>query len=213
MGSGWIYDKFKCSHLELAKYNPLSGSGQVDIPQKLKAMRSVISIEAPDNRCFIYTVVAGLLLARNKHTKRAKHMRRYTKYLPHLNLVDDGDLQYPVRIRDIKKFEETNNLSIAVFQWCTEDDLVVPLKHGSGVGEQVDLLYVEDDIAGHYMLIKNFNAFMRHRTKYHNAMFWCRKCLHGFVNRNKQIEHSILCKQGINQIVKHLFHGKLWQVL
>ena len=202
MGSGWIYEKFKCSHLELAKYNPLSGSGTVKIPHKVKAMRSVISIEAPDNRCFLYAVVAGLLHSRNKNSKHAKGMRRYTKYLPYLGLVDDGDLQYPARIKDIKKFEETNNLSIAVFQWCTEDDLVIPLKHGAGVGEHVDLLYVEDEMAGHYMLIKNFNAFMRHRTKYHHTMFWCRKCLNGFVNQQKQIEHSILCKQGINQIVK-----------
>ena len=49
------------------------------------------------------------------------------------------------------------------------------------------------------MLIKNFNSFMRLRTKHHNTMFYCRKCLHGFSDQAKQKEHSILCKQGINQ--------------
>ena len=49
------------------------------------------------------------------------------------------------------------------------------------------------------MLIKDFNAFMRMRTKYHHTMFYCRKCLHGFVKECKQKEHSQLCEQGINQ--------------
>ena len=53
-----------------------------------------------------------------------------------------GPVQFPVKIKDIAKVEELNKFSISVFQWCVEDECVLPLKHGSGIGEQVDLLYL-----------------------------------------------------------------------
>ena len=43
-GSGWIFDKLCTSKLEIAKYSPLSASGSVSIPKKLKNIRSVLNI-------------------------------------------------------------------------------------------------------------------------------------------------------------------------
>ena len=110
-------------------------------------------------------------------------------------------LKYPVSINQIKKFEMLNNLSISVFGWCSDDESDIPLKNGLGIGQVIDLLMIEGEEYGHYVLIKNFNAFMRHKTKYHHTMFYCRKCLHGFVDENHQIQHSLLCTQGVNQII------------
>ena len=77
----------------------------------------------------------------------------------------------------------------------------MPLKHGSGTGKQIDLLYIEDVDTAHYLLIKDFNAFMRHRTKHHHSMHYCRKCLHGFTSKQHQMYHSDKCKQCINQYI------------
>ena len=197
-GSGWIFEYHSSSKLEIAKYNPLSASGSVFIPQKLKNMRSVLNIKSQDNKCFLYCLLAKL------YPCNGDHAYRYTKYLPHVDKINMGNVEFPVKLKDIGKIEKLNNLSISVFQWYQETEYaecVVPLKHGCGTGTPIDLLYIEDDDTAHYMLIKNFNAFMRMRTKYHNSMYYCRKCLHGFVHQEKQEEHSILCKQGINQYV------------
>ena len=63
----------------------------------------------------------------------------------------------------------------------------------SGNGVYVYLLYtyIQDDYTAHYdyLLIKDFNAFMRYRTKHRTSMFFCRKCVHGFTVREKQEEH------------------------
>ena len=59
-GSGWIFEELKCSHLQVAKYTPLSGSGKVNIPRKVKKMRSVLNISSPDNKCFLYCLLAKL---------------------------------------------------------------------------------------------------------------------------------------------------------
>ena len=113
-----------------------------------------------------------------------------------------GDVLFPVKLADINKIEKLNNLLISVFQWCQDTEwaeCVIPLRHGCGNGTPIDLLYIEDNDTVHYMLIKSFNGFMRLRTKFHHTMFYCRKCLHGFVNQEKQEKHSKLYNQGINQ--------------
>ena len=112
-----------------------------------------------------------------------------------------GTVSFPVKISDIPQIEQLNNLSISIFEWNREEKCAIPLRHGCGSGTQVDLLYIADDTTAHYMLIKDFNAFMRHRTRYHHSMHYCRKCLHGFTKRSNLLRHTELCKQGINQIV------------
>eukprot|EP00116_Pleurobrachia_bachei_P000927 sb/3461189/ len=198
-GSGWIFDSHQCSNLEIAKYSPLSASGFVRLPKKLRDMKSLLNIRSNDNRCFLYCLLAHMFPVKT-------HAERYTKYLQHVDKVTMGDVQFPVKLKDIPKIEQLNNLSISVFQWCRGDsdkggtDFVIPLKRGSGKGIQIDLLYIEYEHTSHYILIKDFNKFMRHRTKHHNKMFYCRKCLHGFVAQDKQEQHTVFCMQGINQI-------------
>ena len=197
LGSGWIFDGLKCSHIEVAKYSPLSASGMISIPKKIKKMRSVLNITSSDNKCFLYCLLAKLFPVAAKNNSH-----RHTKYLEHIEKVKMGNVSFPVQIEDISKIEKLNELSISVFQWCLEDECVLPLKHGSDSGHKIDLLYIENDDNAHYLLIKDFNAFMRHRTKHHNTMFYCRKCLHGFVSAKDQESHFNMCKQGINQVVK-----------
>ena len=195
-GSGWIFDELLCAHVEIAKYSPLFASGKVSIPKKLKKMRSILNIASPDNKCFLYCILAKI------YPVNGRNPDRYTKYLPYASKIDMASVQFPVRIKDISKVEKLNKLSISVFQWCVDSEEVLPLKHGSGVGTQIDLLYLENDGCAHYLLIKNFNAFMRHRSRHHNTMFYCRKCMHGFVSLQNHNKHYQNCKQGINQLVK-----------
>ena len=117
-------------------------------------MKSVLNIQSPDNKCFLYCVLAKLFPV------EPKNAGRYTKYLDNMEKINMGKVQFPVKVSDIGKIEELNHLSISVFEWSLEDKCVYPLKHGSGIGEQIDLLYIQDDDTAHYMLIKNFNAFI-----------------------------------------------------
>ena len=68
-------------------------------------------------------------------------------------------------------------------------------------GTEIDLLYINNGEKGHYLLIKDFNSFMRYRTKHHHSMLYCKRCLHGFVKSVALTEHSERCKQGENQII------------
>ena len=194
-GSGWIFDSHKSSHLHVAKYNPLRGAGHVKIPEKVKKMKSVLNIESPDDRCFLYCLLAKLYPVQTNPA-------RYTKYLDHISSIDMVSVQFPVNYKQIHKVEAINNLSISVFGWDTEEGCAVPIKHGSGSGTVVDLLYINDDGQnGHYMLIKNFDSFMNYRSKHRSPMHHCRKCLHGFTTKQLLASHFEACNQGVNQVV------------
>ena len=117
-----------------------------------------------------------------------------------------GKVKFPVKINDLKIVEELNNLSISVFEWNSADDSddgeLVGLRHGSGKGMDIDLLYLNDGTNTHYMLITNFNGLMRYRTKHGKSMFFCKKCLHGFTRQELQETHSTNCKQGLYQRIE-----------
>ena len=94
-----------------------------------------------------------------------------------------------------------SSLSIFFYEWSNGENCAIPIKHGIGVGIEIYLLFISKGDKGHYLLIKDFNSFMRYRTKHHNSMFYRKRCLHGFVKSDSLRDHSEWCKQGENQIV------------
>ena len=218
MGSGWIYNSLISAKLEVAKFKPLTAGGNVVIPEKLKNIRSLLNITSNDNRCFLYCLLAKKCILDDKEAEdRAKaegmeniipkkypdnHTHRYTKYLQFEDELDMEGIDYPIKLKDIAIIEQRNNLSISIFEWDVEEKCVIPLRHDSGQGRTVELLYLEDDGNSHFLLIKNFNAFMRHRTKHHNSKFFCMKCLYGYMTKEKLKEHIEYCNQRVYQIPK-----------
>ena len=195
MGGGWIFDSFKCAHIDIAQYMPLAGGKPVDIPKKVKMMKSVINIASSDNKCFLYCILAQL------YPMFGKNKERYTYYLDHIDKINMGNVKFPVKVKDIKKIEALNNLSIFVYGWNDDENCAVPIKFGSGIGKEINLLHINNEGKGHYLLIKDFNTFMRYRTKHRNTMFYCKRCLHGFVKNENLEAHTERCNQGLNQIV------------
>ena len=195
MGSGWIFDSFKSAHIDIAQYMPLAGGKPVDIPKKVKMMKSVINIASSDNKCFLYCILAQL------YPMSGKNKERYTYYLDHIDKINMGNVKFPVKVKDIKKIEALNNLSIFVYEWNDDENCAVPIKFGSGIGKEINLLHINNEGKGHYLLIKDFNTFMRYRTKHRNTMFYCKRCLHGFVKNENLEAHTERCNQGLNQIV------------
>ena len=89
-GSGWIFDKLCTSKLEIAKYSPLSASGSVRIPKKLKNIRSVLNIKSGDNKCFLYCLLAKLY----PYTDNHRHPSRHTNYLPYVEKINMAGVEF-----------------------------------------------------------------------------------------------------------------------
>ncbi|KAL5259617.1 hypothetical protein ACHWQZ_G009911 [Mnemiopsis leidyi] len=205
-GSALQFDGLGKAFVDASRYKPLCGGCQFEAPKIVKDMKSVLNIKAPDDKCFLYCLLAKMYPVKQNPYRPSKYSAKEAK-------IQMGDVAFPVKIADISKIEELNNISISVFEWSKDDNYVIPLHHGSingtGTGTQINLLYIRENFIGHYLLIKDFNAFMRHRTKHHNSMHFCLRCLHGFTREQHLTEHSPLCDQGVNQITKMPHAGEV----
>jgi len=76
----------------------------------IKKKRACLNIENNDDKCFLWCVLAGIHpLQQVDHPERVSKYRRYEN-----ELIMDG-IEYPVKIRDIDRFERLNgNISVSV---------------------------------------------------------------------------------------------------
>jgi len=219
LSSGWTYDTLVGAHLDAARYKPLKGGSYVKVPKKIKDMKSTINIHSSDLRCFLFCLIAKKLLTDDKIAaeqaqaqglpepkKRMPPSGWYrsqsSSYIEYEDEINMEGIQYPVKMTDVKKIEELNKLSISIFEWDYREKYVIPLRHGTGDGTPVELLYLEQGEKSHYVLIKDFNAFMRHRTKHNTTRRHCLKCLYGYPTEEKLAEHVLLCTQRVYQTTR-----------
>ena len=222
LGSGWVYDSLILARLELARFVPLTAGAYIEIPKKIKDMHATVNIESTDNRCFLYCLLAKKCLIADQAAEdlarsegkteeeikklpkkypsrgKARHLASsYTKFEHELNM--EG-IDYPIQLKDVAKVEKMNGLSITIIEWDSEEKCAVPLRRGCGVGTPVELLYLENETNSHYVLIKNFNQFMCHRTKNGHSRFHCMQCLHGYEKEESLTEHLLVCEQRVYQV-------------
>ena len=85
-------------------------------------------------------------------------MNKPSAYEEHMDKLNTGDIQFPLRIRDIGKLEGLNNLSINVFS-LNHKSHVIPIRISNEKevpkDRVIDLLYVVKELSKHYCLITN----------------------------------------------------------
>ena len=59
-GSGWVLDEIIHLDLSIAQYTPVKGSSYIPLPSKLKVKKAIINIKNSDNKCFMWSVLAGI---------------------------------------------------------------------------------------------------------------------------------------------------------
>ena len=129
----------------------------------------------------------------------------------HFNKINRGYLQLPLQIKDIHKFEKSNNLAINVFGYSYENNIESYILHISENVQQqpIDLLYIEsEDIdennkkSAHYALIKDFKKLIfKSLAHYRSYEVICNKCMIGFTNESAYNKHLYYCTTGNTQCV------------
>ena len=230
LGSGWSYDNLISARLEAARYVPLTAGAYIEIPNSIKDMKSTLNINSPDNKCILWCLLAKKCLDDDKAAEDLaksqgktpaeindlpkkmppKGKRRHTasSYIKFENEMNMEGIEYPIKLKDIGKVEKMNNLSITIIEWDFEENCAVPLRRGCGQGVPVELLYLENETNSHYVLIKDFNQFMRHRTKYSHKKYHCLQCLYGYLTADKLKEHMLSCEQRLYQVPRLPEKGK-----
>lgn len=194
-GSGWTLRIILGSTLRLSKYDPLKAGAWIDLPEDIKAKKACINPFNKDNKCFMYASLINLF----KADKNAERVSKYKKYENHL---DFGDIQFPIRVKDIDKLEKLNEKygwNIYGLEQNGYMSTVHPLRiTGNQDRKIIPLLLIGsvDDkknyILSHYVSIQSMSRLLSSQVskREHNAYF-CMTCCAGFNNQLKLDEHMI----------------------
>ena len=117
-GSG--FDVHKIDHLDINfnKFKPIRGSSYIDTPSALVGNHFLLNIRNNDNKCFAYSVLAAMFLDK-------EHKQRQNKYQPKLHKLNFDNIEFPMSLADVPKFEMQNNIGINVFGF--EKNKILPL--------------------------------------------------------------------------------------
>lgn len=106
--SNWVLDKVLGVAIHIVQYNPTKGSSYLPLPVKLASKKAIVNVQNTDQKWSMLSVWAALYPVTN-------HPERVVNYVQHIEKLDFTGIPFPVRVRDILKFEKRNDISINVY--------------------------------------------------------------------------------------------------
>ena len=177
-GSGFVFQEIEEVILEIYKVNDIQASSYIELPGKYKDNKSIINIKNNDQYCFLWCILAQLYPVEN-------HKDRISKYIIHLNKLNLKGLEFPMKVKDIPKFENLNNLNINVFELT--GIVLAPIHVNKNyLQPQIDLLLYQN----HYCLITRLHCLI---NKDSHMKHVCRRCLTAFSSQPVLIDHMERC--------------------
>ena len=180
-GSGFQFQEIEEIILEIYNVNDIQASSYIELPPKYKKNQSIINIKNIDQFCFLWCILAYLFpIEYNKNIT--------SKFVIHMNKLNLKGLEFPMKVKDIPKFENLNNLNVNDFE-LTGAVLTSIHINKNYFQPQIDLLLYEN----HYCLITKLHCLI---NKDSHMKHVCRRCFTAFYSNDVLNNHIERC---INQ--------------
>ena len=167
-----------------------------------------------DEECFRWCHIRHL----NPQIKYPERIKKEDKKM--INELNYDGIDFPLSQKHYNKVEKQNSIRINVFGY--EDGQPFPIHISKETFEdQMNLLLITKDEKKHYVLIKDFNAFMYNQSKHRERKHFCMYCLQCFSSERILANHVNNClainraqainmpKQGENILKFNNFHRQL----
>ena len=196
-GSGWVFVCVDAVVLYTVKWKPISGSSYIELPEELKNKNAIINMQNKEcNKCFLWSVLRALNPKDRDNERIDKDLKSKEDTL---NM--DG-IDYPVKLKDIKKFEKQNpDISISILGY-TEEDKIHPLrisdytKSKEGRKHNIILLLITKKNNSHYCLVKNLSRLLSSQvTKHNGKAYFCLNCFNSYQTQEKLDHHKEYCSE------------------
>ena len=179
-GSGFVLNGIVNVILEIYKVNDIQAPSWVELPQKYKNNKSIINIKNDDQFCFLWCILAHLFPVED-------HKNRTSNYSMHTNKLILNGLEFPMKIKDIPKFENLNNLNVNVFELTKT--VLTPIHINTNYDQpQIDLLLYQN----HYCLVTKLHCLI---NKDSHMKWVCRRCLTAFSSEDILSQHIDRCQK------------------
>ena len=170
LNSRFVFDEFLYLAANFHQLNLTRGSSYLPLPDWLARKKVIVNPHNDDEECFKWSVIA----AENIGMKDPQHVSNLRKFIDN---YDWSGLEFPVSIKDIRKFETRNNISVNVL--AVEGRDVYIHRKGHRVGREINLLMVSEDGIQHYTAMKSLSRLLSSmnsntKRKQHFAWIACR---------------------------------------
>ena len=214
-GSGWVIDRIDSHYLNVTLYKPLNGSSYIELPTELRnPKKGLINIKNKDDECFRWCHIKHL----NPQDKNPQRIKKEDKKM--INELNYDGIDFPLSQKHYNKDEKQKSMRINVFGY--ENGQPFPINVSKEAFEdQMNLLLITKDEKKHYVLIKDFNAFMYNQSKHKERKHVCMYCPQCFSSERVLASHVNNCltingaqainmpKQGENMLKFNNFHKQL----
>ena len=176
--------------------------------------KGLINIRNKDNECFRWCHIRHL----NPQKKDPRRIKKEDKRL--IGGLKYEGIEFPVLQKEYNKIETQNSIRINVLGYEKEQPFPIHVSKEK-FEDQMNLLLITEDEKKHYVLIKDFNAFMYNQTKHKEKKHFCMYCLQCFSSESILVKHANNCltingsqainmpKQGDNILKFNNFHKQL----
>ena len=166
------------------------------------------------NACFRWCHVRHL----NQQKKDPQRIKKEDKRL--IEGLNYEGIKFPVSQKHYNKVKKQNNIRINVFGYEKGQPFPIHISK-EAFEDQMNLLLITKDEKKHYVLIKDFNAFMYNQSKHKEKKHFCMSCVQCFSSESNLVKHTNNCltingsqainmpKQGENILKFNNFHKQL----
>ena len=180
--------------IDFHRLNLTRGSGNIPLPDWLAKKKAIINPKNSDLECFKWAVIAAMRWEEiDRDHQRISKFRRYE---------DDFDwdgIKFPASIRDIKRFESRNEITINIL--ALEDKKVYICRKGKEYDRVANLMLITDHNKKHHVAIKSLRRLLsRQNSKHKESQHFCINCLQGFAEQKSRDEHCVYCR--LNEAVR-----------
>ena len=179
--SKFVFDGVIHMDIDFHRLNLTRGSSYIPLPEWLAKKGAIINPKNSDMECFKWAVIAAMKWkAVDNHPERISKPRRYE---------DDFDwdgMKFPASIRDIKRFESRNEITINILAF--QDKNVYICRKGKEYDRVANLMLITDNNKKHYVAIKSLRRLLsRQNSEHKESQHFCINACRDLWKRNLEM--------------------------
>lgn len=124
-GSGFTLNRIEHLRVQIFKYEPLCGSGDIKLPKKLRNKRAVVNLKNTYDECFKWAILSALHHD-EVYRKNRNKVNDAASYLYWKNELNFDGINFPVHLNQINKFMQQNeHIAVNVYYFDSEKTVYV----------------------------------------------------------------------------------------
>ena len=160
LNSRFVFDEVLFTNVDSHQLNLTRGSSYLPLPNWLARKKAIINPKNKDQECFKWAViVASRWEEINNNPERISKLKRFEKDF------DWSGIEFPVSIKDIKKFEFGNQISINLL--AIEGKQIYICRKGGNYERIINLMLITGNNRKHYLAIKSLSRLLSSQNTKH----------------------------------------------